>query len=301
MKKLNFFLSKMKIIDKKRYECSAVLNWCEIELTNYCWLDCIWCIRRQCANFGFLEMDILIKIIDFVKKQWYSEIVLSWLWDVFLHKELYKFVDYIFELLPNIKIYIMTKWQSLKNEDIDKLSEYKKNWFNIWITFSIFSLNKELYRVITWWWNLDELLKLIKYSNQKLINFSFEFLLTKNNIKNIDSYKKFSELFWKEFMYSIPHNWGWSLNNIIYNEIFDSKLLNLYIENRKKSDICEAFDWRYLFFDYNWNIYKCWFKRLDKELFLGNIWNNLDFIDIDSKNYLKICNNCSFFHYKTRI
>jgi hypothetical protein len=291
----------MKIKETKRFECSAVLNWCEIELTNYCWLDCIWCIRKECNDFWFLKIDILKKIVNFIKHNWYSEIVLSGLWDVFLHKELYEFIDYIFQEIPNIKIYIMTKWQSLKYEDIDKLADYKVKNFNIGITFSIFSLNKDLYKLVTWWWDLDLLLNLIKYSNKKLINFSFEFLIDKKNINNIDTYRKFAELFWKEFMYSIPHNWGWLLNRNLYNKIFDKKLLANYIEERKESDICEAFVWKYLFFDYNWNIFKCWFKRINKELFLGNIWNNFDLKEIEEKKYFKICKNCSFFNYKTNI
>ncbi len=190
---------------KNIFECSAVINWCEIELTNHCYLDCIWCIRKECNDFWFMTFDIFKSVINNVEKIWYEEIVLSWLGDVFLHKDLYTFIDYIFFKIPNIKIYIMTKWQTLSIQDIDRFLEYKNNWFNIGLTFSIFSLSKKVYTSVTWWWNLVNLLDIIKYSYNKKINFSFEFLINKNNINSINNFKKFTKLFWKEFMYSIPH------------------------------------------------------------------------------------------------
>ncbi len=284
----------------KDFECSAVLNWIEIELTNYCWLDCFWCIRKQNKQFWYLDFEILKKIILFIKNKNYKEIVLSWLWDVFLHKELYKFIDYIFKELSTIKIYIMTKWQSIKKKDIDKFLDYKDKWFNLWLTFSIFSLNKQEYKIITGWWNLNNLLSIIKESYNQKINFSFEFLLNKNNIKYIDKFKQFCNIFNKKFFYSIPHNWWWNLKKEKYYNIFWEKELLNYLHIRKKGEICEAFERAYLFFDYKGNIYKCWLKRFDKNLYLWNI-NNIKKLreNINNLDYRK-CSNCSYFKYKTK-
>jgi len=287
-------------MQNKKFECSAVLNWCEIELTNYCWLDCFGCIRKESNSFWYLDFFILKKIIKLIKNKKYSEIVLSGLWDVFLHKQLYIFIDYIFYELPNIKIYIMTKWQSVKKKDIDKILTYKNNWFNLWLTYSIFSLSELEYEKITGWWSLNNLVEIIKYSYDKKINFSFEFLINNNNIYYIEKYKKFCSIFSKDFFYSIPHNWWWNLNKLIYNKLFDKKILNNIIKKRKEWEKCEAFIWKYLFFDYSWNIYKCWLQRFSNNLFLWNI-NNIksekDFIKI---NYNK-CEKCSYFNYKTKI
>jgi hypothetical protein len=284
----------------KKFECSAVLNWVEIELTNYCWLDCFWCIRKQCKNFWFLNFNTFKKIIFFIEKSNYKEIVLSGLWDVFLHKDLYNFIEYIFDILPNIKVYIMTKGQKIKKDDINRILKINKKWFNVWLTFSIFSLNKNEYFKLTWWWNLEKLLKIIKYSYEKQINFSFEFLLNKNNISSIEKYKKFSTLFKKEFFYSIPHNWGWNLKKEKYYSIFWEKELLSYLDIRKKGEVCEAFERAYLFFDYKGNIYKCWLKRFDKNLYLWNI-NNIKNLreNINNLDYSK-CSNCSYFKYKTK-
>jgi len=94
----------------EKFECSAVLNWCEIELTNYCWLDCFWCIRKQSTSFLYITLNTIKNIVKFIKGKKYTEIVLSGLWDVFLHKDLYEIIDYIFYEMPSVKIYIMTKW-----------------------------------------------------------------------------------------------------------------------------------------------------------------------------------------------
>ncbi|MDD2566159.1 MAG: radical SAM protein [Candidatus Gracilibacteria bacterium] len=286
--------------DIQKFECSAVVNGCEIELTNHCGLNCIGCIRKECKYFGFLTFDILKSIVEIIKNKGYTEIVLSGLGDVFLHKDLYKFIDHIFKHIPKIKIYIMTKGQSVKNYDIDKILEYKLKNFNIGLTFSIFSLNKNTYHDITGGGDLDSLLNLIKYSHKKGINFSFEFLLNNINIGNVNIYKNFSKLFGKEFIYSIPHNWGGLLMDSEYRQIFNFDILNKFINKRFGGERCEAFIGKYLFFDYNGDIYKCGLKRFDKNFFLGNVnkLNNNLFI---SKLSYNSCINCSYYNYRTNI
>jgi hypothetical protein len=288
------------VLKKEKFECSAVLNWCEIELTNFCWLDCFWCVRKELNQFWYINFTILKKIINFIKSKNYTEIVLSGLWDIFLNKELYKFIDYIFENFPDINIYIMTKWQSISKKDIDKILLYKKNNFNLNLTFSVFSLNTKEYENITWWGDLKKLIKIIKYSYIKKINFSFEFLLNKNNILGIKKYIYFTKLFQKEFIYSIPHNWWGSLVKDIYNKLYNYDILKNITTKRKKWEICEAFIWDYLFFDYLWNIYKCGLKRFDNSLLLWNIntiESEKDFKKIDYKN----CINCSYYKLKTKV
>jgi hypothetical protein len=77
-------------------------------------------------------------------------------------------------------------------------------------------------------------------------------------------------------------------------------IMNNYIKIRKKWEICEAFKSKYLFFDFLWNIYKCWLKRLNNDLYLWNI-NDISF----KNNFIEIeynkCTDCSYFIYKTNI
>lgn len=281
------------------FECSAVMHWCEIELTNLCGLNCFWCVRKQSKKFWFMTLDTFKRIIHFIKKEDYNEIVLSWLWDVFLHTHLYNFLDILFQELPKIQVYIMSKWQSLTWKDIDVIKKYNLKWYNLWITFSIFSLKNKEYMKITWWWDLSRLIGLIRYSQKVWINFNFEFLIDRKNILYSGQFRKFSAVFQKTFHYSIPHNWWWYLEEKIYNQLFDKKILSSFIEKRKKWDICEAFSSKYLFFDYLGNVYKCWLNRFSDALFL---WNSKSF----SKEKIKklrynSCSTCSYFHYKTKV
>lgn len=291
----------MKKVEK--FECSAVLKWAEIEFTNFCWLDCIWCIRKESEEFWFINEIVLEKIIFFIKKHNFKEIVISGLWDTFLHKKLYIFLEKIFQEIPDIFIYIMTKGQSINKKDIGEISKFKKKWYNLWITFSIFSLKNEEYKTKTWWWNLENLLEIIKYSHLQNINFSFEFFIDKNNIIFFDKFKKFSKIFWKDFYYTIPHNWWWKLSENIYKNLFDDEKLKDITIKRKNWEICEAFSSNYIFFDFLWNMYKCWLKRKNKELFLGNISENYNknLEKIFEKLDYSVCKNCSYYHYKTKL
>lgn len=291
----------MKKLEK--FECSAVLKGVEIEFTNFCSLDCIWCIRKQSLKFGFMEEKTLDKIIFFIRKYNYKEIVISGLWDVFLHKNLYIFLEKIFLEIPEISVYIMTKWQKVEKQDIDQILKFKERWNKLNLTFSIFSLRKDEYKDKTWWWSLEKLLEIIKYSQQKNIDFSFEFFIDVHNIIYIEQFKKFVKIFWKEFFYTIPHNWWWKLSENIYKNLFDKKILENITEKRKKLEFCEAFSWNYIFFDFEWKMYKCWLKRQEESLFLGEISKdyNKNLEELFEKLDYKRCVNCSYYQFKTKL
>lgn len=286
----------------EKFECSAVLSWCEIEFTNICGLDCFGCIRKDSPEYGFLSFEILQKIVSFIKKKWYSQIVLSWLGDVFLHKDFYTYIDYIFEEIPDIYIYVMTKGQSLKKDDIDTFAVYKQRGKRLDICYSLFSLEAKKYTQVTWWWDLKHLLEIIKYSHEKNINYNFEFFLDIHTLKYVTPFRKFAQVFWKEFHFTIPHNWWWKLAREKYEKIFDETILSSIIEKRSPWEICEAFCGEYLFFDYRWEVYKCGLKRFEEDLHVWNISQGSQVIDknIDMLDYTH-CANCSYYHYKTKI
>lgn len=291
------------MIKNNIFECSAVLNWVEIEFTNFCGLDCVWCIRKKSKKFWFIKEETLEKIIFFINQNNFQEIVISGLWDTFLHRNLYIFLEKIFLEIPDISIYIMTKWQTIQKIDIDNIFDFKNKWYNLWITFSIFSLKKDEYKNKTWWWNLDNLLEIIKYAFDKRINFSFEFFIDIYNIIYIEKFKKFSFIFWKEFFYTIPHNWWWNLPEKIYNNLFDEKILEKITMKREKLELCEAFSWNYIFFDFEGNMYKCWLKRDEKSLFLWNIMKDYDkkLENLFQKLNYNNCKNCSYYQFKTKL
>jgi MoaA/NifB/PqqE/SkfB family radical SAM enzyme len=286
---------------KDNFECSAVLNGIEIELTNYCWLDCSSCIRKQSQNFWFLEFDTLKNIINFSVDRWDKEIVLSGLWDVFLHKDLYKYIEYIFERLPKSQVYIMTKWQEVTLEDIEKIKEFNNKWYNLNITYSIYSLHPKKYTKLTWGWKLDDIINAIKLSHKYNINFNFEFLLSNSNVSEIDHYKDFSKLFWKSFHYSIPHNWGGTLDKAIYKEIFNNDILWNYIDDLASNDKCIAFTSEYLFFTYSWEIHKCSIARWSRKFYLWDINKDSKISKSISELNYKNCNSCTYSKYKTKL
>ncbi len=284
----------------KNFECSAVLSGCEIEFTNYCGLDCRGCIRKDSSDFWFLDFETLQNICLYVATKKFTEIVISGLWDAFLHPKFYEFLEYIFERFPNIMVYVMTKWQSITDEDIEKFAIMKVQWKNINLTFSLFSLEKKQYKEVTWGWDLERLLWIIKLAHNKKINFSFEFFLDTGNIAYISQFQKFVSLFGKEFRYTIPHNWWGKLSSKIYKNLFDEKQLESIISVRKIWEICEAFEGEYVFFDFAGRVYKCWLGREWKDLFLGNINSGAFLREFSSLNY-NSCKSCSYFSYKTKL
>ncbi len=284
----------------KNFECSAVLTGCEIEFTNYCGLDCNGCIRKDSTDFWFLDINTLQNICSYVDEKKFTEIVISGLWDAFLHPKFYDFLEYIFKRFPDIMVYVMTKWQSISDKDIEKFAVMKSEWKNINLTFSLFSLEKNQYKQVTWGGDLEKLLQVIKSAHTQRINFSFEFFLDKGNIAYISQFQKFVSLFGKEFRYTIPHNWGWKLNSKIYKNLFDETLLESIISKRVPGEICEAFEGEYVFFDFAGRVYKCWLARESKELFLWNI-NSGEFLRAFSSLDYNSCKSCSYFSYKTKL
>jgi len=281
------------------FECSAVEKGCEIEITNHCGLDCFGCVRKDSVNFWFLNRETLVEILEYIRDKDYQEIVLSGLGDVFLHKELYQLIDMIFESYPNIRIYIMTKWQTVTIQDIGIIKKYNQQGKNIGLTFSIFSLKADEYKKVTGWGNLEYLLDIIKASFQNKIHFNFEFFIDKKTILHVESFRKFASVFWKQFHYTVPHNWWGKLSHTNYKRIFDKKLLSDYVDVRSQWDICEAFSWDYLFFDYSWSVYKCWLKRDSQDLYLGNISQQKDMKNVSQLDY-STCKSCSYYLYKTK-
>ncbi len=292
----------MESIKQEQFECSAVTRWIEIELTNYCWMWCIVCPRKQMQNFWFMDFNTFKKIVELVKKWNYEEIMICGLWDAFLHKDLFKFIDYLFEKLPKINLFFMTKWQAITDIHLKKLLEYKNKGFNVSLTFSVFSLNKKIFNYLTWWDFYDNFIKMLLKVHKLKINYSLEFMLSTLTLWELEKFKVFAKSLNKDFWISLVHNWAGSIWKEIHKSLFDIKKLDWFYEKRKKEDICEVMKYDYLFIDYQWDAYQCSLNYSRNYWKLGSILENSLENLLNKKNnldYTKNCENCFYFNYKT--
>ena len=152
------------------FECSAVTKWIEIELTSYCWMNCLVCARWSLESYSFLSFENFKKIVD-LRMEWnYDEIMVCWLGDAFIHENINEFMEYLFEKMPNINLFFMTKWLAIKDIRLDRLTDLKKRWFNLSLTFSVFSLEVKMYNYLTWWNFYKHLIEILNKVNKMKIN-----------------------------------------------------------------------------------------------------------------------------------
>ena len=152
------------------FECSAVTRWIEIELTSYCWMKCIVCARGDLKQYSFLSFENFKKIVDLLKQGNYDEVMVCWLGDAFIHEEVNDFIEYLFSELPNINLFFMTKWLAIKDKHLEKILDLKNRWFNVSITFSVFSLEEKMYNYLTWGNFYKNFIEVLNKANKMNIN-----------------------------------------------------------------------------------------------------------------------------------
>ena len=288
---------------KNVFECSAVTKWVEIELTSYCGLKCIVCPREKLPKYNFLKLGDFKKMISLVKEWNYTEIMVCWLWDAFLHKDINDFLEYTFSELPNINFFIMTKWQSIQNKHLLKIKELKERGFNVSLTFSIFSLNKPIYNYLTGWDFFDNFMKIFKKAISMNLNYSIEFLLSTLTINELDKFKQFAKTIWKDdYWISLVHNWWWEISEKIHKKLFNEEKLSWFYEKRKPWDLCEAIKYDYLYIDSYWDVFQCSLNELHRKWYLWKIWTYSLKEFLEKKralDYKKTCDWCFYLDYKT--
>ncbi len=292
----------MKPKKENVFECSAVTKWIEIELTNYCWMDCIVCARKNLEQYSFLSFKNFKKIISLVREWNYTEIMVCWLGDAFLHKEINDFMEYLFLKLPNINLFFMTKWLAINISHLNKILELKNRWFNVSLTFSIFSLEEKMYNYLTWWNFYKSFIKTLNKVHKMKINYSMEFMLSLLTINELEKFKIFSKNLKKDFGISLVHNWGWKIKENIHKKMFDEKKLKWHFIKRWKKDICEVMKYDYLYINSLWEVFQCSLNEIDKVWLLWKIWeyNLKEFLNKKKKiNYKEACSICFYYNYKT--
>ncbi|MDD3302432.1 MAG: radical SAM protein [Candidatus Gracilibacteria bacterium] len=286
----------------KKFECSAVINGLEIELTNLCGANCLVCPRTSITKYGYLIKEDLDKIILLLKEGNYKELIIGGFGDAFLHKDFNDFLDYIFKEVPRIKLYIMTKGISIKQEHLNKIISLKNSGFNITLTFSIFSLDKKLFNKLTGGEYFEKFKEVFNKVRNLNIDYSMEFLLSSLNLNEYEKFKKFSQLQNKDFTYSLVHNWGGKLKKDIHKIMFDKEKLKEYYIKRTKQDICEVISSNYFYIDCFGDIFLCSVNR-QKNNHIGKL-ENLNLKDIIEKkkllNYTDSCDKCFYYYYKTK-
>lgn len=284
------------------FECSAVTKWIEIELTSYCWMNCIVCAREDLEKYWFLSFDNFKKIIDLLKQGNYTEVMVCWLWDAFIHEEVNEFMEYLFSELPNINLFFMTKWLAIKNKHLEKILDLKSRWFNVSLTFSVFSLEEKMYNYLTWWNFYKNFLEVLDKVNKMNINYSMEFMLSVLNLSELKKFKKFALSLWKDYWISLVHNWGWKIPDSIHKKMFDTKKLEWYYIKRAQGDICEVMKYDYLYMDCQWDVFQCSLNEIDRVWYLWKLWEHslVEFLERKREiNYKNACGKCFYYNYKT--
>ena len=284
------------------FECSAVTKWIEIELTSYCGMHCLVCARGDLEKHTFLTFDNFKKMVALLKEWDYEEVMVCGLWDAFIHTQVNEFMDYLFQELPNINLFFMTKWLALKDEHIDKIKELNENGFNVSLTFSVFSLEKKMYNYLTGWDFFDNFMETLNKCHKKKINYSMEFMLSTLTLPELDKFKAFAKSLNKDYWVSLVHNWGGRISEKIHKKLFDEKKLKGHYIKREEGDICEVMKYDYLYVNSFGEVFQCSLNEIDKT---GLLWELGDYSleeFLERKraiDYKKACEKCFYYGFKT--
>lgn len=284
------------------FECSAVTRWLEIELTSYCWMNCIVCARGDLEQYSFLSLENFQNIIELLKEWDYQEVMVCWLWDAFIHKQVNEFMEYLFQELPEINLFFMTKWLAITDSHLEKILDLKNRGFNVSLTFSVFSLEEKMYNHLTGWDFYKHFITVLNKAHKMKINYSMEFMLSVLNLWELDKFKKFANNLWKDYGISLVHNWGWRIADSIHKKMFDEEKLKGHYIKREKWDICEVMKYDYLYIDWFWDVFQCSLNEIDRTWYLWKIWEHTleEFLEKKKKiDYKSACEKCFYYNYKT--
>jgi MoaA/NifB/PqqE/SkfB family radical SAM enzyme len=284
-------------------ENGAITHWIEIEFTNYCGLDCKVCVRKEAKDFGFISFETFTLLTDLISQRNCTHITIWWLWDAFLHKDLFLFIDYLFQKIPQAHLSFITKWQTITDKHLEKLKSYKENGFRVSISFSVFSLDETIHNHLTWWWNnYHQLMSIMKQCKKLEINYSVQFLLSLLTLPELEKFKTFANKTWIKYWISPIHNWWWKLNHELYKKLFNFDALKWYCKKRWRNDICEIFSSSHLYYNYKWESFPCSLSSLKPKWYVWKLWVDDVWKMYEKKsqlNYKDICANCFYFDYKT--
>jgi MoaA/NifB/PqqE/SkfB family radical SAM enzyme len=284
------------------FECSAVTRWLEIELTSYCGMKCIVCPRGDLEKHTFLTFEHFKDIILLAKEWSYEEIMVCGLGDAFLHPEIEKFMEYLFEEMPRIHLFFMTKWLAITKRHLETIKSLNNRWFNVSLTFSVFSLNEKIYNYLTWGNFYSKFMHTLEMANHMNINYSMEFMLSAITLWELGKFKKLAEVLNKDYGISLVHNWWGRLSEKVHKMLFDDQKLRWYYIKRDAWDICEVMKYAYLYINSFGEVFQCSLNEIDRTWYLGMLgeYNLASFLERkNALNYSAVCKSCFYFTHKT--
>jgi MoaA/NifB/PqqE/SkfB family radical SAM enzyme len=280
----------------------------EIEFTNNCSLKCKVCISKDIKTKWFLAEDTFDLILKYIleNKDYIDYITIWWLWDNFLHPKILLFLDKLKILKStSLPILIPTKWMTITEEIVLKITELKNLWIKINIQIGLFSINNSIQDYLTWTPNLNyfsKLSKTIKLFKNNKVDFSFELLLTKLSENEIEAFYKFCDKLQVDGVVHKLHNFWARLK--AYNSLSSLKNYNAFhcsFNKSKENDINDYYNdlcWFFPYINFEWNIYPGTFCLHYKPLNIKSVMNkNYDFIIDYCKKIINMenenCKKCS--------
>jgi len=256
---------------KKSCEISYYPLCIQIEPTNYCNYKCEFCYNKNLKNKGFIEIELVNKIIEEVKEKT-LRIGFVWRGEPLLNKNIGYFVKVAAE--NNLKPYIVTNGSLLSYEISVELIKNGLNYIN----FSLDSIDSDYYNNIRKNGSYEDVLNNIKdfliakrqfgsrYLPYTVISFIEFSSLEKEKIMS-----KFSGDYINNISFTKPHNWAGSIKQ----NLNIKKIVN-------KFDKCSEI-WKRMIIGFNGNVYLCCMDMAEN-CYIGNIKNN-KVIDIWKNNY----------------
>lgn len=279
----------------------------EIELTDICLLNCRYCPNHTYKDKWFISEYNFNLLLNYLSKNIENILFLdlSWIWDIFLHPKIEKFLILLSEKFSktDLQILIPTKWNSINNNHLKLLKKISDDWLKINISIWFYSLRKEIHDTISWVNNFQKLINTIKKLKKFDIGFTLELLINKYSFSELWYLNEFSNKLWVNYKVHNYHNFWWLINDNEF-ENYNSKQYKLNCSFADEENYEYGFHCSYTmpFISKNWYLYYCthWGKqekfKIDKIEKLFNKFPNYE----DLLNYIKktknisICKNCTY-------
>ncbi|MFA5602365.1 MAG: radical SAM protein [Bacilli bacterium] len=256
-------------------------------ITSFCNEHCKFCFREIFPELSLKENKIIAKkLLDYgVEKISFCG------GEPLLYKDLFKLINYIKRLNPNIILSINTNGKNINEKNLGYICS-KFDWITLPIDASTNKLNKEIGRGIN---HLKHVLWILEKVKGKNIKIKINTVLMEVNKDDINNINKIIERFknikrWKIFrFYATGINAGRNKNLFFINDANFSLLKNKFLLNNKKiiSEFNDFDQFKYSYF----RIYSNGAYLNESNQEIGNL------LDDSMKDVIKKSKECLSLHY----
>ena len=190
-----------------------------IEVTNQCNLRCVMCYNKSMKRKkGFMEYALYKRIIDNAIDIGIEKVGLYTIGESFLHPRIFQFINYA-KRRGMEYVYITTNGQALKDQDIRAMFISGLDS----IKFSIDAGNKKTYEALkpgASWQRLVTTIKkvnLMRDATQSKMKIYASYIVMKDNIDDITSYRNTFDHLIDETLYTMVENQGTLVNTDRYD------------------------------------------------------------------------------------